>query len=250
MSSKLARRAPKKPKNLYPVAIAVIGGVCCLNLLLCVGIFGAISYLADQPPPRLVETVDGSFRNVIAIDEREPSPEVIRQFVAETLYGLYDWRGVLPPESAEDIGSPKPDPGVPVKVNNRELRITTTTWRTGFRLQDDIRPDILRQIAQLTPQTIFAPRPTAQMAITTPMIGQPIKVEEDLWEVDYTAILLKFANGDNLGEQVLRDHEIFVRQINPLTASDPAQLSDLQKTIWEERRAGLVIESMPQKIRS
>lgn len=195
---------PQKSKNLLPLCVVACLALSSLNLFISLGVIGAISNLANKPPPRLVETSEGVPKNVVALQHTEPTPESIRQFVASTLYNLYDWRGILPPEIAEDIGSPKPDPGVTVTSGNGSRKITTATWRAGFRLNEAIRKDILTQIAILTPQDIFTDQPSTQTAMTSPIIGVPQKVEADLWKVDYTGLLMVFANGDNLGDQVVR----------------------------------------------
>ncbi|OKH17666.1 hypothetical protein [[Limnothrix rosea] IAM M-220] len=245
---------PKKSKNFLPLCVVSCLVLSGLNLLISLGVIGALGSLANKPAPRLVETTDGVTRNVVALDHAEPTPESIRQFVAATLYSLYDWRGILPPETAEDVGSPKPDLGVPISTGNGDRKITTATWRAGFRLNDAIRQDILTQIAILTPQDIFTDQPSTQTAMTSPIIGVPQKVEADLWKVDYTGLLMVFANGDNLGDQVVREHEVYVRVIDPLVPvnADMAnpQISDIQRVVMEERSSGLVIESMPEKLRN
>ena len=245
---------PQKSKNFLPLCVVACLVLSGLNLLIGLGVIGTVINLINKPAPRLVETADGVTRNVVALDHAEPTPESIRQFVAATLYSLYDWRGILPPETAEDLGSPQPDLGVPISTGNGELKITTATWRAGFRLNDAIRRDILTQIALLTPQDIFTAQPRTQTAMTSPIIGVPQKVEQDLWKVDYTGLLMVFANGDNLGDQVVREHEVYVRVIDPLVPVnadiDNPQISDLQRVVMEERRAGLVIESMPEKLRN
>ncbi|ANV89085.1 hypothetical protein [Picosynechococcus sp. PCC 7117] len=245
---------PQRSPNFLPLCVVaglILGG---LNLLMSLGVIGTVISLLNKPAPRLVETADGLTRHVVALDHAEPTPESIRQFVASTLYSLYDWRGILPPDAPEDLGSPQPDLGVLISTGNGELKITTATWRAGFRLSDGIRKDILTQIALLTPQDIFTTQPRTQTAMTSPVIGVPQKVEEDLWKVDYTGLLMVFANGDNLGDQVVREHEVYVRVIDPLVPVDQAidnpQISNLQRVVMEERRAGLVIESMPERLRN
>ena len=246
---------PKKPKNRLPLLVTLAVGLGGLNLLVSVAVIGVVSQLAEKPAPRLVETSNGVVKTVVALEHTEPTPESIRQFVASTLYGLYDWRGVLPPDNAEDIGSPKPDPGVSVTSGNGSRKITTATWRHGFRLSDDIRKDILRQIALITPQDIFTDNPNSQTAMTTPTVGVPQQVEEGLWKVDYKGLLLTFNSGDNLGDQIVREHEVYVRVIDPLLPVtsgllEAGHLSEMQNIVMEERQYGLVIESMPEKLRN
>jgi hypothetical protein len=250
---------PREPKNRLPTfvtAAVVLGGV---NFLLGIFILSAVGQLSQKPSPRLVETPNGVMKTVVALENSEPTPESVRQFVAQTLYGLYDWRGILPPENAEDIGSPKPDPGVSIAngkgVNGPRRKITTATWRHGFRLSDRIRKDVLTQISLITPQDIFTDAPTTQTAMTTPTVGVPQKVEDGLWKVEYKGLLITFPNGNTLGDQIVREHEVYVREIDPLLPVqtgmiDANHVSPIQKVVMEERSYGLVIESMPEKLRN
>lgn len=249
------RFVPQEPKNRLPMFLTAAVGLGAANLLINIGVIGAIGQIASKPAPRLVESPTGVTRSVVALEHSDPTPESIRQFVASTLYCLYDWRGILPPETAEDVGSPKPDPGVAVVVGNGTRKITTATWRCGFRLSDEIRKDILTQIALITPQDIFTDSPTSQTAMTTPSVGVPQKVDSDRWKVDYKGLLMTFSNGDALGDQLVREHDIYVRVIDPLLPVQSAttgaeHISDMQQAIFEERQVGLVIESMPEKLRN
>ena len=246
---------PKEPKNRLPLFVTAAVILSGLNLLVSIGVIGAIGQVSSKPAPRLVESSNGITKTVVALEHSDPTPESIRQFVASTLYCLYDWRGILPPESAEDVGSPKPDPGVSMVVGNGTRKITTATWRCGFRLADDIRKDILTQIALVTPQDIFSDNPTTQTAMTTPTVGVPQKVEEGRWKVDYKGLLMTFASDDALGDQIVREHDIYVRVIDPLVPIQAGvqtadHISEMQMVVMEERRVGLVIDSMPEKLRN
>ena len=227
-----------------------------IMLLVIVGIS-----IASEPEKRLAELPNGVTRSYVALDTSSPSPKAVRQSVAQKLHCLFDWRGILPPADLTEIGNPKPDPGIPVTVKGKELKITTSTWRCSFALDDPFRRTFVGKLAELTPQGIFNPGGRTSWASLVPRdVGVPQQTQEGEWQVPFTAMLMFFENGDNLGRAVPLKYMVYLRETaryqktEQLSTDEPEQQEEgsdvaetLEQVIQEAQADGLLIYAMQER---
>ncbi len=198
---------PKSP-SLMPqfVLITIAVQAVCVVLILC--LFGTTIALGQQPAPKFVLDGDGNTYAVKVIKTKDPLPEEISQWVGETLYNLFDWRGVLPTLDGKAI-APKKDPGIPIKgPDGKEYKISSSTWVSSFRLEDPFRREMVATLAQLTPQEIFK-EVGAQAFFVPALIDSPEKIK-DGWKVRIQGKLLVLKSGDNLGQPVPIQYDVFL----------------------------------------
>ncbi len=231
-------------KNLYLIPGFVIGasvvGLLCFFMHACELLW--IASIAKQKTPNLVETVDGYSLNVSPIGNDERSPQAIREYVRSELGGLFNWTGSVFSSNPGD--PPQKDPGV--KISSTSNKIASLTWSAGFGLDESFRRPALEKIAKLTPQSIFEENSGTQVRIIISPQGVclPQKIAPGKWKVPLVATLVKFENGDNLGVNALPfNKDIFLEAVDPYKM--PVNPTPLDSAIFNARKAGLLIYSMP-----
>ncbi|MDF5726789.1 MAG: hypothetical protein PUP92_01820 [Rhizonema sp. PD38] len=101
-------------------------------------------------------------------------------------------------------------------------------------------------LADLTPQDVF--KGTTQVVLVPLSIQPPIKIAEGKWKVKMVANLTVFNQGNNLGEVIAFNKEIFVRAVS--APSPPTTMTGLAAVIYQVRASGLeiyAIRDLPQE---
>lgn len=232
--------------NLLHKFVLISLGATTFNILLTLGMFGALQGVSSKSQPPYVLDAAGNRYPVRLSTSGETVPQELQGFVAGTMYELFDWRGKIPGKK----GKPdQVDPGVKVKTARGDAAIATTAWAAGFKLADPFRAEFLRTIAMLTPQDIFGGKGD-QGFFVLELIDAPEKIN-DGWKVRIQGRLMLFTAGDNLGRAIPLKYDVFVREwrgYNPqsrdaanaiATGSEEIEktkhlgLSDLQRIVYE-----------------
>jgi len=228
--------------NLLPIFVVIAAVGALFGGIMHVVEVAWIAKIANQKPPNLVEAASGESLSVFPIGSEDRSSPAIKEYVLGELGGLFDWTGnILPSRPGEP---PQKDPGV--KITSSGNKIASGTWQAGFGLAETFRRPALERIALLTPPSIFEQNSGTQVRIIIgPQgIGSPQKIAPGKWKVPVVATLIKFENGDNLGVNALAfNKDVFVEAVDPYKL--PTNPTPLDWTIFNARKAGLLIYSMP-----
>jgi hypothetical protein len=230
----------KKSKSLLPALIVGSIALSGVSIALHVMTLGTVFSVANKPVPNLVETADGSILSVEAMKPGEHSGEAIQEWVADTMFGLYDWRGFLPPKSQEEVGRPQRDPGNPIKLEgSRTRRVASSTWNYAWRLSEDLRPQYLRKMAAITPTAVFENPQSFRASLVTREVIPPERIGENQWKVRYHGFMVIFEGGDNVGSSFPVNKILYLRDIDtsPLRPS----ATETQQIIHKMREAELEI---------
>jgi hypothetical protein len=223
--------------NLLPLFVVVATIFAFLSLLFNFLDFLILGKLFTQKPPTLVELSNGTSVVAQPIGSDERTPQAIQQFVVDQMTALFSWSGFLPPSSPGDL--PQPDPGVVIG----NYKITTLAWQASFALADGFRESFTKKIAELTPTSVFQKRGT-QTKLIFKHIGEPRLISRGKWKVPIVANLLIFQNNDNLGtKKIAFNKYVYVEAVTPKQL--PPNPNSLDIAIFNARKAGLVIYSMP-----
>jgi hypothetical protein len=235
-----ARRGQANNLNLFGIFVMASLALGGLNLLCNFGLLLAFNGIAQKKPPSLVQAVDGRSMVVNAMESRDRSPIVIRQFVGNALSLLLSSSGKLP-VVADQAGTVQPDPGVPIKgANGTEARVSTPSWQASFALSEDFRPSALQVIATLTPPITFSGQ--AQMMLVTQHISDPEKIADGQWKVNVIANLVTISPGNAQGIATPFNKEIYLRSIDAPTPSEAA--TPIERAVFGIRQSGLEIYGM------
>ncbi|KAI9130162.1 hypothetical protein [Acaryochloris sp. CCMEE 5410] len=237
-----SKKTARSFRNINLLPYIAVGALCfsVVSIVLNLVIVGLQVSLINKPSPTLVERNDGISMRVEPIGHLDRQPEAVKNFVAQKMVQLFDWRPYLTDPNLP--GEPQLDPGV--EIGSEQERITTKTWQAGFGLAAQIRIPYLQMIARLTPDSVFAPeeQQRAQGVLVIERIGQPEKIKANEWKISIVSKLLIFENGDNLGEPIPVNKHVFVRSVTqPILPPDP---TPAQQAIAEARKAGMEIYAL------
>lgn len=223
----------KKDLNLTPIFIVASTGLQIILLLLVFILTARVGKLANSKIPTLVELNDGTSARVAPIGHNDRTPQVITDFVARTITGLMSWNAVSLVTDSYEKKNSQLDPG----VEARDKKMTTGTWSAGFALSEDFRKPFLEELAQLTPPDVFSGK--TQSTLIVRHLSEPEKISEGAWKLDMVANLVIFEDSNQVGKAISFNKTIFIRAVDtPPLASNA---SDLQRTIYRVRQAGLEI---------
>jgi hypothetical protein len=242
-------RASKKFSTGDTLALfaVVTFGLHIITFFLLVLIYGSYSQLNKKPPPTLVQLETGSAIKVAPLGNRDRTPQVISRFVSDTMTLMMNWSGNLPPTTVEESAKHKTDTGI--NIGERRLRgnkVTSGAWQASHALSEDFRKEFLKMLASMTPPGVFKGK--TQVILVPLSIQSPIKIEEGKWKVKMIANLTIFDRGNNLGEVIPFNKEIFVRAVE--APESPANVSGLAAVIYQVRASGLeiyAIRDLPQE---
>jgi hypothetical protein len=242
-------RASKNFSTGDTLALFAVGtfGLHIITFFLLVLIYGSYSQLNKKAPPTLVQLETGSAIKVAPLGNRDRTPQVISRFVSDTMTLMMNWSGNLPPTTVEESAKPKTDTGI--NIGERRLRgnkVTSGAWQASHALSEDFRKEFLKMLASMTPPGVFKGK--TQVILVPLSIQSPIKIEEGKWKVKMIANLTIFDRGNNLGEVIPFNKEIFVRAVE--APESPANVSGLAAVIYQVRASGLeiyAIRDLPQE---
>lgn len=193
--------------------------------------------LASQPPPALVQLSDGRTLQAVAHSHYEREPAVIRRFVSESLQALFTWRRFIPGGAGQkDLL----DPGI--VLSNRET-IPSSVFQAGFFLSEDLRAELLRQLAILSSKTLEGR--TSQVVFTASFVGspEPVQNQTNAWKVTVIGQQVVYSPSHLEGVALPFNKEIYVRAIDPPTPTNFPQTS-IEQAVFQVRSSGLEIYAM------
>lgn len=233
-------RQPNRFSKSDGLGLFVVGtfGLHLLTFFGLVLLYGSYSRLAQKAPPSLVQLDTGKAITVVPLGNKERTPQVVSKFVADTMILMMNWSGTKPPVSVEEVTKPVPDPGVDIRaVGVSRGKIATAAWQAGFALSEDFRKEFLKKLVEITPSGVFTG--STQVALVPLSIQAPQKIAEGKWKVKMVANLIVFDKGNNLGDVIPFNKEIFVQAVEaPEFPSNKAGVADV---IYQMRSSGLEI---------
>ncbi len=215
-------------------------GLHLLSFFMLILLYGSYSNLSKKEPPSLVQLEDGKSVKTIPLGSRERTPQVITRFVFDTITLLMNASGNLSATTPEETNKPKADPGIDVNVVGGRGKVTTGAWQASYALSSDFRKEFLKLLADITPQGVF--KGTTSVVLTPLDIQPPVKIADGKWKVKMIANLTILDQGDNLGEVIPFNKEIFVQAVEAPTP--PVQVTGLAAVIYGVRSAGLEIYAL------
>lgn len=240
MITSFLRPQSRISKNLFPISVLLGIGLNLFVVLMVITQGLKINKLETKDPPRLVQMVDGRSIAVAPIDHNERTPESIRRFVNDTMTLMFTWSGTLPPQTPQEAKVPLPDPGVRLKTPKGGFEtVTTASWEASFALSTAFRREFIMAIAALTPEGVF--KRGEQVVLVVQTVGDPVSIREGEWKIDLVGSLLVFDGRDKSGETIPFNKEIFVRAVEPPAMPLGENSTELQKTVYRVRQAGLEI---------
>ncbi len=236
-------RASKKFSTGDTLALFAVGtfGLHLLTFCLLFLIYGSYSQLNKKPPPSLVQLETGSAIKVAPLGNSDRTPQVVSRFVSDTMILMMNWAGTLPPSTVEEAAKPKPDNGI--HIGERGLKgnkVASAAWQASYALSEDFRKEFLKVLASITPQGVFKGK--TQVVLVPLSVQSPVKIESGKWKVKMIANLTVFDQGNNLGEVIPFNKEIFVRSVE--APESPANSIGLAAVIYQVRSSGLEIYAM------
>ncbi len=233
-------RSHPKFSNGDTLALFAVGtfGLHILTFLILLVLYGSYSQLSKKAPPSLVQLSTGKSIKVAPIGSLERTPQVVLRFVADTMTLMMNWSGTLPPTTVEEATKPKGDPGIDINsLGKGRGKVASAAWQASHALSEDFRKEFLQKVADITPSGVF--KGTTQVVLVPLSIQPPIKIAEGKWKVKMIANLTIFDQGNNLGEVIPFNKEIFVQAVE--APEYPAQINGLAAVIYQVRSSGLEI---------
>jgi hypothetical protein len=231
-----------------------------LLMLISIGLSGAsllgtvllfFSYLgvANKPMPALVQLATGKTIKVATMDEKERTPQVIKDFVSLTMVRMMSWSGALPPETPEDLQNPKPDPGVKIPVKDgQQVKVPTIAWRSSFALSSDLQNPFLQELAKLATKMLGQNMSQAQTRLEILNVGEPIQIQKGAWRIPIIANITVLNRTNPLPERVAFNKDVLVRTIPVpaiLESGSPAEKT-LSQLIAEGKANGIEIYAITE----
>mgnify|MGYP005847619959 CR=1 FL=1 len=208
-------------------------GVVCLTIAF-IWLALAVSRLANQPPPTLVQQVDGRAYMVRTEDYFHREPEVIRKTVSDWAIMTFSG-GTLPGNQDTAI-----DSGVAVKGRRR---VTTGAWEASFLLAPDFRDTFLNELAAaVIPPGIFEGRVASVLVPQT--ISPPQLAGDNRWKVDMVATRIIFDSTNPSGYSIPFNRTFYVKAIDPPQNPLTQNATEYQRIVYQMLESGLQIEEI------
>jgi hypothetical protein len=233
----------KGSKNIVALVALISIGISGLTLLLQLVVLGSVVSIARKPAPSLVQLSDGQAIKVQAIGSYERAPDVVQRFVTDSLTMLMSWTNEIPGTE----GEVKPiDQGSLVKTKQGDKRITTTAFQASFTLSDELRDEMVKILADMTPAEVFNGDVKTTLKfqhVTVPtLIGD---IQNGRWKVNIVATLIQYQRGRGDTVKVPFNKEIIVQAIDtPQLPKAGKFANEIESLIYTIRQAGLEIVSM------
>lgn len=243
----------EQEKNLVALCALATLGISAVGLLVSMMALGTANTIANKPMPTLVQTTSGKTMQIKALEGKDRSNEVIKDFTVKTFTNLFTWRVYLIPTNQDEMRSPKADPGVAVEVDGTaNLKLPTPVWGASFTIADDFRKDFLgKYLAPLT-TSLKVLQGSSEVAFIPISIQDPIEVKSNnpdvkQWKVKMVANLA-VRTAANLPETLVPfNQDIYLQSVTPPIMPDLSRLdpkTDLQAVIAIARSPGLQIIGM------
>ncbi len=232
----------KKTINLLTF-LAIAGSGLHLLVLLILIIQGIkIRQLSLRQPPNFVELING--KRIAIQDNLDRDPEDIREFVRKTMTLMFNWSGVLSPQTLEEVTQPKKDQGILIPTpQGGNQKVTTSSWIASFALSEDFRKGFLREIAAITPLEVFAGSPAQKISaqLMIKRINPPELITAGKWRVTIVADLIQTKLADGRRIIIPFNKDLLVRAVDYFPYTSINDLTNLQKAIYSTRAAQLEV---------
>ncbi|MBF2050775.1 MAG: hypothetical protein IGS54_26000 [Elainella sp. C42_A2020_010] len=193
-----------------------------------------VSKLANQPPPTLVQQVDGRAYVVRAEDYNHREPEVIRKTVSDWAVMTFSW-GSLPGKQERET-----DPGVQVKGRRH---VPTSAWEASFLLAPDFRDTFLSDLAEkVIPTGVFEGQVAGVLVPQT--VSPPQLAGTGRWKVDMVATRIIFDSTNPSGYSIPFNRTFYVKAIDPPYNPLTQNATEYQRVVYQLLESGLQIEQI------
>jgi hypothetical protein len=213
-----------------------------LGLLVQVIVLGTAIGIAKKPAPALVQLSDGGSINVQAVGSTDRSPKVLQSFTTDLLTLLMSWNNEIPTKDGnKDVI--KTDLGMQVATASGEKRITTQVFQAGFAFSDNLRGEILKIIAEMTPPDVF--QGNLKTALKFQQVTIPVQIEPGKWKITVIGTLVQFQRGRADTVKVPFNKELVLQAVDtPALPQGGKFANELENAIYNIRRVGLEITAM------
>lgn len=219
-----------------------------LSGLSCFFVFVNILYtraIVNKPFPSLVQLESGETIKVDFKDPNHRSPEVIQDFVAETLYHLMTMTSYGEGElSALNPSRTKATP-IKVKVSNKNGAITQQAWLASEALESKFADTFRAGLAQMTPPDVFTG--AEEIILKIDYLREPDPVLDDegewtgRWAVDVIANLKVYRLRQGEVESIPFNKRVYVRPIKAPHIHDVEEFGTLAIALNRAQQSGLQI---------
>jgi hypothetical protein len=233
LSSKRRFKSLLQPANPSLLPILLIAAITTSSLSI-IGSIGSLVSSSTQKTPHYVVDTEGN-PHPIKLVASNSDPKRARNYASRKIYDIFDWRGLLPPdpEKPEEIGNPKRDPGVEIKVGESSTRkITTSTWKAALAFEEPFASGFIPMLAKLTPSEVF--QGAAQGAFSPLAVDVPESLGNGRWRVRVVGVLMLFEKGSNTPNQIPVKYDVFLREVDSfeVQSKDPKVLAKANK-VWK-----------------
>jgi hypothetical protein len=213
-----------------------------LGLLVQIIVLGTAIGIAKKPAPALVQLSDGGSINVQAVGSTDRSPKVLQSFTTDLLTLLMSWNNEIPTKDGnKDVI--KTDLGMQVATASGEKRITTQVFQAGFAFSDNLRGEILKIIAEMTPPDVF--QGNLKTALKFQQVTIPVQIEPGKWKITVIGTLIQFQRGRADTVKVPFNKELVLQAVDtPALPQSGKFANELENAIYNIRRVGLEITAM------
>jgi hypothetical protein len=241
--SKVTRlKFEKSGKNLVALFAFISIVFSGLGLLVQLIVLGTAIGIAKKPAPALVQLSDGGTMNVQAIGSTDRSPKVVQSFTTDLLTLLMSWNNEIPVKDGnKDVI--KTDLGMQIATAAGEKRITTQVFQAGFAFSDNLRGEILKIVAEMTPPDVF--QGSVKTALKFQQVTIPVQIEPGKWKVSVIGTLIQFQRGRADTVKVPFNKELVLQAVDTPALPQGGKFSnELENAIYNIRRVGLEITAM------
>jgi hypothetical protein len=230
----------KGSKNIMAICTLISIVLSGLTLLLQVLLVGGVITIARKPSPSLVQLADGRAIKVQALGSQERSTDVIQRFVTDSLIMLMGMSNELP---NTDGGQKTIDPGAIVKTKQGERRITTSAFQASFTFSDDLRAELVKILADMTPAEVFEGK--VKTTLKFQHVTVPVALGNGKWKINVVATLIQYQRGSGETIKIPFNKELTVQTIDTPALPQGGKFSnEIEAVVYSIRQAGLEITSM------
>jgi hypothetical protein len=227
-------------KNIVAVVALISIGISGLTLLLQIIVVGSIVSIARKPAPSLVQLSDGQAIKVQAVGSDERAPDVVQRFTTDSLIMLMSWSNELPGANGEQKSI---DPGSLVKTKQGEKRITTAAFQSSFTFSDELRDELIKILADMTPADVF--KGDVKTTLKFQHVTLPTPIGNGKWKISVIATLIQYQRGRGDTIKIPFNKELTIQAIDtPALPKAGKFANELEALVYTIRQAGLEITSM------
>jgi hypothetical protein len=232
----------KSSVNILTIFAVTTFGLHIFTLFLLIFQGLTIRQLATGKPLNFLQLIDS--KPAPLADNREREPEEIRQFISKTMNMMFDWSGILPAQTIEQVTNPQTDKGISIKTSQGYIKkVSTTSWVASFALSQDFRQGFLAQIADMTPPQVFSNNASQTIAarLIIQRVYPPKQIAPGEWRVGMVANIVQFRPGDNRRTLTPFNKDFLVRAVDSFDHPLPKDITELQKAVYRVRAQRLEI---------